>query len=73
MARLNTFHEFGSHKNDVGVVVVKNLDYDVKAHFAGIEPQDNHIHVFFVVKVLDYLEIAIERIDTKFIRNSVCT
>ena len=41
------------------VFVVKKLGCGVKPHFAGIEPQDNHISVFFVVKVLDYLEITI--------------
>jgi len=47
--------------------VAKKLCCGVKAHVAGIEPQDNQIHVFFVVKVLDDLEMPIEHINTNFI------
>lgn len=51
---------------------MKNLDRGIKAHFAGIERQDNHTCVILVGNVLDYLEIATEHIDTNIIRNSIC-
>jgi len=52
--------------------VVKKLGRGIKARFAGIERQDNFTWVIFVGKVLDYLEITIEHINTNIIRNSVC-
>jgi hypothetical protein len=65
-------HGFKKRQNHDGGVLVKNLGRGIKAHFAGIERQDNRTSVIFVGKVLDYLEIATEHIDTNIIRNSIC-
>jgi len=52
--------------------VVKKLGRGIKARFARIDRQDNHTCVFFVVRVIDYLGIAIEHICTKIIGYLTC-